>query len=472
MEAIRNAVHDSGLGWDDTSWGMMAYGSTDRAFSDQIAQALGIQLDYHVDIFGGGNSTETMIGAAIGALEGGLADAMILYRTMNGYTEARIGGTPVGGTPVGEAPPPMFPTSHGGSMPHAGIYGVGSALQMFGLSFVRHMWEYGTTLEQLAHVKVAHSKGASNNPKAYYKNRYTVDDVLNSRLIVWPFGLLHCCVETDNATAIVITDIERARSLPHTPAAILGTAGRTHKYGPEYHWTYGPINRHADVFGREILWPNAGVQPHEVDITGSYDAFTFTALLQLEAYGFCDFGGGGEYVSDGTIELGRRPPQQPLRRPPLRGLHPRHEHGRRERPPAARHGRRLLPQLGRRRAQPRLRRGPLPPGARPPDHRQPRLGHALAGLRPRDDQPGLAADAPKRRRPPGRDPGERTENGTMASYLGAGVFVPEHDQPHREYLEMQATGALHVQKCSDCGHLRYPVPTACPDCRSLDSPCA
>ncbi len=57
----------------------------------------------------------------------------------------------------------------------------------------------------------------------------------------------------------------------------------------------------------------------------------------------------------------------------------------------------------------------------------------------------------------------------MASYLGAGVFVPENDQPHREYLQMQATGQLHVQKCSDCGHLRYPVMTACPDCRSLDS---
>ena len=57
----------------------------------------------------------------------------------------------------------------------------------------------------------------------------------------------------------------------------------------------------------------------------------------------------------------------------------------------------------------------------------------------------------------------------MASYLGAGVYVPENDQPHREYLEMQASGQLHVQKCSDCGHLRYPVMTACPDCRSLDS---
>ena len=303
VEAIRHAVADSGLEYDEPSWGMMSYGSMDRATSDLVAQDLGIQMDYHVDILGGGNSTETIIGAAIGALEGGLADAIIVYRTMNGYTGRRIGGTPVG--PVG---PPAFVTAQGDNTLHTGIYGIGSALQMFALSFVKHMHEYGTTLEQLAHVKVAHSKAASNNPRAYYKTRFTVDDVLNSRLIVWPFGLLHCCVETDNANALIVTDMERARSLRNRPATILGTAGRTHKYGPSYHWNYGPINRHAGIFGRQILWPNAGVTPEEIDVTGSYDAFTFTSLLQLEAYGFCDFGEGGDYVSNGTIELGGKRP--------------------------------------------------------------------------------------------------------------------------------------------------------------------
>ena len=54
-------------------------------------------------------------------------------------------------------------------------------------------------------VRVAHSKHASNNPKAYYKKRVTVEDVLNSRIICKPLHLLDCCVETDNATAIIVT---------------------------------------------------------------------------------------------------------------------------------------------------------------------------------------------------------------------------------------------------------------------------
>jgi acetyl-CoA acetyltransferase len=64
----------------------------------------------------------------------------------------------------------------------------------------------------------------------------------------------------------------------------------------------------AGYYARELLWPNAGVGPEDVDVTGSYDAFSFTTLLQLEDYGFCKKGEGGAYVSDGTIALGGRRP--------------------------------------------------------------------------------------------------------------------------------------------------------------------
>jgi len=58
------------------------------------------------------------------------------------------------------------------------------------------MYDYGTTPEQVAHVKVIHSEHASNNPKAYYKQRVSVEDVVGSRMIVKPLHLLDCCVET------------------------------------------------------------------------------------------------------------------------------------------------------------------------------------------------------------------------------------------------------------------------------------
>jgi acetyl-CoA acetyltransferase len=124
---------------------------------------------------------------------------------------------------------------------------------------MRHMYEYGTKPEQVAMVKVVHSEHASNNPKAFYKKRYTVDDVINSRMICKPLHLLDCCVETDNATCIIVTRADRARDLRHTPALIRGVVGRCSKPRTDMHYQHGPISRVAGYYAKDILWPNAGV---------------------------------------------------------------------------------------------------------------------------------------------------------------------------------------------------------------------
>ena len=303
-EAIKKAIDDSGLDYDSTSWGITCYAGGDAAGSETIASDVGIRLDYHADTGGGGSSSETLVSFAIGVLEGGQCDAMIVYRTMNGRTFRRMGGNP----PTGAARLAPFSVEHGLSGLYTSMYGIASPLNSFALSAVKHMHEYGTTSEQLAMVKVAHSHHASNNPKAYYKDRVTVEDVVNSRYMAKPFHLLDCCVETDNSVAIVVTDIARARDLPHRPVAIKGAGGRSSKWRPEYHFNDGPINQVAGIYTRDLVFANAGVGPEDIDATGSYDAFTFTALLQLEAYGFCPIGEGGNYVSDGTIFLGGRRP--------------------------------------------------------------------------------------------------------------------------------------------------------------------
>jgi acetyl-CoA acetyltransferase len=74
------------------------------------------------------------------------------------------------------------------------------------------------------------------------------------------------------------------------------------------HYQTGPISTVAGHYAKDILWPNAGVGPEDIDLTGSYDAFTFTTMLQLEDYGFCKKGEGGDYVSNGTIKLGGKRP--------------------------------------------------------------------------------------------------------------------------------------------------------------------
>ena len=296
VQAIRAAMNDAGLKPGDID-GMLSYSFNDSTFSPVMAGDLGIRLNFYMDVYGGGSSTEALVGIAIGVIEAGLCKTVAIFRSMNGFSQVRIGGTGArSAAPI-----------HGDQL-HSRAYGWQSAGQMFAPTFMRHMHDYGTRPEQVAMVKVIHSEHASNNPKAFYKQRVTVDDVLNSRMICKPLHLLDCCVETDNANCIIVTSADRARDCKHHPVLIRSVVGRCSKPRTDMHYQHGPISTVAGHYAKDILFPNADVSPQDIDVTGSYDAFTFTTMLQLEDYGFCKKGDGPQYVSDGTMRLGGRRP--------------------------------------------------------------------------------------------------------------------------------------------------------------------
>src|ERR1700681_2470079 len=172
--AVRNAMLDAGLKASEID-GMLSYQFNDSTFSPFIAGDLGIRLNFYMDVFGGGSSTEALVGIAIGVIEAGLCKTVVIFRSMNGFSQVRIGGTGV------RAAAPVS-----GDMMHSRAYGWQSGGQMFSPTFMRHMHDYGTRPEQVAAVRAIHSEHASNNPKAHYRKRVSVDDVLKSRIICKP----------------------------------------------------------------------------------------------------------------------------------------------------------------------------------------------------------------------------------------------------------------------------------------------
>ncbi len=295
---------------------------------------------------------------------------------MNGYSDFRIGGTgaraaqPVRGLDLAQVP-----------------FGMRSAGQNFAPTFMRHMYEYGTTSAQVAHVRVAHTASTPRRIRRPSSRSGSPSTTCSrSRWIVKPLHLLDCCLETDNATAIIVTSAERARDLRQTPVFIMGVAGRVNKPRTDFHWAHGPISRVAGHYAKDIVFGQAGIVPEDVNVTGSYDAFTFTTMLQLEEYGFCKKGEGGAYVSSGIIELGGRRPNNTsgghLCEGYTHGMSMVIENVRQLRGTR----RRLLPGRGRRPAHLRLRARPLPPGEGRAHHHEPRLGHAADRLGPHHEE--------------------------------------------------------------------------------------
>lgn len=183
----------------------------------------------------------------------------------------------------------------------------------YALVAARHMYEFGTTPEQLAAIAVACRRHASLNPTAQKREPITIADVLASRMISTPLRLLDCSLVSDGGAAYIVTSLERARDLRARPVRVLGT-GQAQSYYHMGHLAratgspgggrrYG-LTRTVQSHAAEQAFGRAGVTPGDIDVAQIYDSFTITALLQFEDLGFCAKGEGGAFVENGRIELG------------------------------------------------------------------------------------------------------------------------------------------------------------------------
>lgn len=189
------------------------------------------------------------------------------------------------------------------SGPYEYVFGT-TRVSDYAVLAMRHMYEYGTTPGQLAEVAVAQRMGAVRHPLSVHGHRgeLTVDDVLNSRMIADPLHLLDCCAINQGAGAVVVTTLDRARDLRHTPVEVLGYGeGHSHidpNAAPDLA-TFPAARLAADTaFG------TAGVERSDIDVAGIADHFTVNVLFGLESAGFCAVGESGPFVESGALRPG------------------------------------------------------------------------------------------------------------------------------------------------------------------------
>jgi acetyl-CoA acetyltransferase len=185
-------------------------------------------------------------------------------------------------------------------------YGIAGPPSTFTIPVLRYMKARGVTEEDLAMVAVVQREWAAMNPRAMMKAPVTVDDVLNSEMIAWPFRKLMCCLRTDGGGALILTSAERARDFPNRPVYIMGTGESVEapmvSMMEDFTSFRGFREAGAAAFGM------AGIRHADVDHLMVYDAFAHLPLYGLEDLGFCKPGEAKDFIRERNTAPGGRLP--------------------------------------------------------------------------------------------------------------------------------------------------------------------
>ena len=287
-EAALNAMADAGLKPADID-GVACVGPM---MPQQIAHYLGITPKW-VDGTGvGGCSFMLHVRHAAAAIHAGYCKTVLITHGESG--KSRVNGTPR----------PAEPQSLNGQF--EAPFGPMGPPTLFPIPVLRYMKTYGVTHEQMAQVAVVQREWAAKNPRAAFKDPITIDDVLNSKMIAYPFRLLQCCLVTDGGGALILTSSDRAKDFPTKPCYILGS-GESVETTMVSQMEDFTSSRAFRVAGPEAF-RMAGIKHSDVDHLMIYDAFAHLPMYGLEDLGFVKRGEAKDFIWERNTAPGGKLP--------------------------------------------------------------------------------------------------------------------------------------------------------------------
>ena len=286
-DAALNALQDAGISAKDID-GLATAGSRPT----DLAHYLGITPTWVDGTAVGGCSFMLHVRHAVAALLTGQCTTVLI-------THGESGRSGIGRDGFGRAPASLqgqFEAPFGPMGPPT----------LFTLPVLRYMKTYGMSHEQLAMVAVVQREWASKNPRASFRDLITVDDVLESKLIAYPFHLLECCLVTDGGGALILTLNDRAKDFPQKPVFILGCGESVET--PMISQMEDLTSSRAFRVAGPAAMQQAGVKHSDVDHLMVYDAFAHLPIYGLEDLGFCKPGEAPDFIWEQNTAPGGKLP--------------------------------------------------------------------------------------------------------------------------------------------------------------------
>lgn len=278
VEALRLALDDAGLEKSDLDGVLTSWVDYQR-----IATVTGIrQPNVIYELQGAGRMSGVAVQQATALIESGAADVIALIYGNNGRSVQMSYG--------GEA---LSPTGAYDTM-----YGMTSAGAEAAMMYKRYQYEYNVPDGALAPIAINNRRNAAKNPVAVMASEITEDEYMSARYIAAPLRLYDYCIINDGGVVLILTSMERAKSLRKRPVEIKASASR----GDLWHFYASQdffFSACQEVAKR--TYEASGYGPDDFDCLQIYDNFTPIVAFSLEGFGHAERGEAWKTVQDGRI---------------------------------------------------------------------------------------------------------------------------------------------------------------------------
>lgn len=301
-EAVRAAIEDAGLKPSDID-GMTTF-TMDNTDEIELARSVGIgDLSFYSRVPHGGGAATGMIHQAVMAIATGMCETVVCYRDLNGRSGHRYSEGVSGEIVTADA-------MHWGWYIPSGLMTPASWVSMYQNRYM-HLNDAEAIQDAMFEIAYTTRQHASTNPHAmFYDKPFDRAEYDAQKKIVGPLKLYDCCLESDGASAIVITRSDKARDCKHGGVAIKGVgqaAAANMECMTSFYRDEIAAIPSMDIAAK-AAYEQAGLTPDDIDAAVIYDAFTPIVLWQLESWGFAEPGKACDFVNSGALRLDGRLP--------------------------------------------------------------------------------------------------------------------------------------------------------------------
>ncbi|OXM52305.1 lipid-transfer protein [Amycolatopsis thailandensis] len=296
-ESGTKALADAGISFDEVRQAYVGYVYGESTAGQRAVYELGMTGIPVVNVNNNCSTGSTALYLAAEAIRGGRADCALAL----GFEKMQPGSL---GSTYDDREQPMG--RHIQALAEISEVLFPPAPWMFGAAGREHMKTYGTTAEHFAKIGEKNHRHSVNNPYAQFQESYSLQDILDSRMIYDPLTKLQCSPTSDGSGAAILASesFVDSHGLAGQAVEIVGQAMTTDFASTFDGTAKNIIGYDMNVQAARQVYDQAGLGAEDFQVIELHDCFSANELLLYEALGLCAEGEAGKLVDSGDTTYG------------------------------------------------------------------------------------------------------------------------------------------------------------------------